>query len=148
MKLTEILKQFGDFFREADVPPPVMKVSAADLLMISKAIESELNSWFMVSTAPGVVEYDGVRFELVDRAAPAPPFKPGDVVTLKHGGERMTVDRTYPESKERFVEGVWFDADGHLKRDRFPAECMVHAETADLPSLVAALKAKGIFMCP
>lgn len=135
-KLTDILKEFGDFFRLQGVSPPVMKVSAVDLGMIGAAIERGLaGSWFRAGCPGGVVEYDGVRFELAVRATPAepaPPFEPGDVVALKHGGQRMTVDRLYPDSKEHIVEAVWFDGQRHLKRDRFPAACLVVAPQAGI----------------
>lgn len=43
-------------------------------------------------------------------------FQPGDVVQLKSGGPRMTVET----SDETLTSCTWFDTKGELKRADFP----------------------------
>lgn len=53
------------------------------------------------------------------------PFKPGDIVRLRSGGPRMTVERVGKDrlSDEEEVSCVWTEFDGkkqNVKRDTFP----------------------------
>lgn len=61
------------------------------------------------------------------------PFKPGDVVRLKSGGPRMTVERVGKErhSDEEEVSCVWTEFDGkkqNVKRDTFPPVVLIHVQ--------------------
>lgn len=56
-------------------------------------------------------------------------FKEGDVVTLKSGGDKMTVR----ESVHGFVVCDWFDADHDLHRERFSPDRLTLCETDNAP---------------
>lgn len=43
-------------------------------------------------------------------------FSTGDVVEMKIGGPRMTVERV-----DKFIRCAWFDSDNRLQRDAFDA---------------------------
>lgn len=54
-------------------------------------------------------------------------IKSGDVVTLKSGGEKMTVDwvgKLSPESSEIYANLEWMDETGHMQRNRVPVELL------------------------
>lgn len=60
-------------------------------------------------------------------------IKPSDVVTLKSGGQPMTVDwvgKLSPEGDELYAGLEWMDSDGHLQRNRLPVKLLVKKETA------------------
>ena len=54
------------------------------------------------------------------------PFEKGDVVRLKSGGPKMTVD----EVEESQVYCVWFDDKNTRKQDRFEAATLEAAASA------------------
>lgn len=60
-------------------------------------------------------------------------ISPGDVVTMKSGGQAMTVDwvsKLSPEGDEDYAGLEWMDGDGHLQRNRLPVKLLVKMETA------------------
>lgn len=61
-------------------------------------------------------------------------IKPTDVVTLKSGGQAMTVEKIgtlSPDDPEIYASLIWFDeADGKLARNRLPVTLLVKKETA------------------
>jgi uncharacterized protein YodC (DUF2158 family) len=64
-------------------------------------------------------------------------WKKGDVVRLKTGGPRMTVDELHTSIGK--VGCVWFDADNQVQRDAFNPESLADgspAARAPQPSLV------------
>lgn len=59
-------------------------------------------------------------------------FEPGDVVTLRSGGQRMTVDRVHRLFGPRVVETVWIDGSSYdpVKRKRFDPVTLVRINMA------------------
>jgi uncharacterized protein YodC (DUF2158 family) len=54
-------------------------------------------------------------------------FKPGDVVKLKSGGPKMTIEKIGPRSSDNtevVASCVWFTANEELKDGRFPRETL------------------------
>lgn len=70
-----------------------------------------------------------------DRSAPAKPeFKLGDVVALKSGGPRMTIERVYPAENEGYVELAWFEminGSWRLQKATGPTAGLYHVEKFD-----------------
>jgi uncharacterized protein YodC (DUF2158 family) len=86
----------------------------------------------------------------IDAAVPlhAAVAGPGDVVTLRTGGPRMTVMHAGPVG---FATGTWlicewFDEHGELRQDQFPQE-MVQMEPRSIPlGSVRARHSSAVFM--
>ena len=45
----------------------------------------------------------------------------GDVVELRCGGPRMTVESVIEDE----IDCVWFDVDDHVQRSSFPSHCLI-----------------------
>jgi uncharacterized protein YodC (DUF2158 family) len=54
-------------------------------------------------------------------------FEPGEVVTLKSGGQLMTV----VASEEEDVDCVWIGDEGHFFRENIPAAALISVKSDD-----------------